>query len=318
MRILSGHKYPVGKLRFSPNGRWLLAAADSLWAEPMNRGAVRLWDLPAGTSRELAHAVHAEFTPDSRSLLYKDGPRGRRKSLQLADLASGTSAPLSVVGREVGDFGHPRFSPDGSLLVSASDRRWGMGRAIQLNWTRFPGWESAGEWRLEIPVNPSDVTSVVCGWFVDVAFSPDGQTLAGLCAAGVILFDVKSGKQMHVQRVTPKQGKGFLAYHPSGRQLVFGSGTEVVVFDPGTWTEITTLRQSRKYFHSGAFTPDGRQFLTVSNEATVKCWDTARWAAVREYAWQIGGLASVAVAPDGMTAAAGSAKKKVVVWDLDD
>jgi WD40 repeat protein len=318
VRILTGHKYPVGKLRFSPDGRWLLAAADSLSAEPMNRRAVRLWDLAAGTSRELAPALHAEFTPNSRSLLYTDGARLRRKSLRLADLASGASTPLSVAGREVDDFEHPRFSPDGSLLVSASDERMGTRRGIELNWTRFPGWEPAGKWQLQIPADPSSSRGILCSWFVDVAFSPDGQTLAGLCAAGVILFDVKSGAQTRFQEVTLKQGKGFFAYHPSGRQLAFGSGTEVVVFDTHTWTEVTTLRQPRKFFQSGAFTPDGRQFLTVSNEATVKCWDTVTWTLVREYAWQIGGLTSVAVAPDGMTAAAGGAKKKVVVWDLDD
>ncbi len=78
------------------------------------------------------------------------------------------------------------------------------------------------------------------------------------------------------------------------------------------------VRQNRKHILSGAFTPDGQSFLTASNEETVKCWDTAGWSLKCEYARDIGGLRSVAVAPDGMTAAVGGETAKIVVFDLDD
>jgi WD40 repeat protein len=81
---------------------------------------------------------------------------------------------------------------------------------------------------------------------------------------------------------------------------------------------VAELLQKRKHILSGAFTPDGRWFLTASNEETVKCWDAATWTLKREYAWEIGGLRSVAVAPDGMTAAAGGDKAAIVLFDLDD
>jgi WD40 repeat protein len=93
---------------------------------------------------------------------------------------------------------------------------------------------------------------------------------------------------------------------------------KVAVFDTGTWEQVAEVRQKRKHIFSGAFTPDGRCFLTAGNEKTVKCWDTATWTFKREYAWEIGGLRSVAVAPDGMTAAAGGDRKKVILFDLDD
>jgi hypothetical protein len=35
------------------------------------------------------------------------------------------------------------------------------------------------------------------------------------------------------------------------------------------------------------------------------------------FEWQVGQLRSVAVAPDGMRMAAGSATGKVVMWDVD-
>jgi WD40 repeat protein len=321
MRILTGHKHPIGKLRFSPDGRWLLAAAQAHTAVLFGQGTIRLWGLSAGTSREIPGAFHTEFTPDSRSLLHTvgDGPRPQATSVELANLATNASTRLAVRGRTDGDFEFPRFSPDGSLPVSSGNWELAMQQGqIVLKWTRFPGWESAGEWRMARPNSASQEIGILSGCFMDVVFSPNGQTLAGLLTPGVYLFDVKTGAQTHFLAVRSRQGSGFLAYHPNGGQFVSARGTKLSVFDSGTWTEVATLRQPQKHFQAGAFTPDGRRFLTASNEETVKCWDTATWTLVREYAWQIGGLASVAVAPDGMTAAAGGEKKKVVVWDLDD
>jgi WD40 repeat protein len=131
-------------------------------------------------------------------------------------------------------------------------------------------------------------------------------------------FDVQTEQRVHSRQVKPEQSAPFLAYHPGGRQLAFGWGAKVAVCDTGTWEQVAEMRQERKHILSGAFTPDGRSFLTASNEETVKCWDTASWTLKREYAWEIGGLRSVAVAPDGMTAAAGGDSTEVILFDLDD
>jgi WD40 repeat protein len=49
----------------------------------------------------------------------------------------------------------------------------------------------------------------------------------------------------------------------------------------------------------------------------VKASSTATWRVLRSFDWDIGKLRSVAFSPDGMLAAAGGDKGKVVVWDVD-
>jgi WD40 repeat protein len=326
MRLLTGHKLPIGQVRYSPDGRWLLVIARAASPSPFqfHRDAVRVWDLAAGTNRVLDSAFCALFTPDSRSVLYAattEGGPARGMSLHLSDLTSGTAALLAIPGSDPQDFIRARFNPGGTRLLSFDHRGhppYSYGGEAA-NWTRYPGWQPVGQWQLDGRFDPDSDERADGSKFVDVAFSPDGKTLAAATTtSGLVLFEVGTGNQTYFRKVELKWSTGFLAYHPDGRQLVVGSGTEVTVFDARTGEEVARLRQRSKHFLSGNFTPDGRRFLTASNEGSVKCWDTATWTLTREYAWGIGGLRSVAVAPDGLTAAAGGEKKTVVLFDLDD
>jgi WD40 repeat protein len=74
---------------------------------------------------------------------------------------------------------------------------------------------------------------------------------------------------------------------------------------------------SRKEFTGLGFHPSSRYLAATSNDATVKLYDTATWAVAEVYDWDIGRLRLVAFSPDGMLAAAGGDKGKIVVWDVD-
>jgi WD40 repeat protein len=66
-----------------------------------------------------------------------------------------------------------------------------------------------------------------------------------------------------------------------------------------------------------AFTADGRYLATVSNDETVRVWGARGWREQTTFTWRIGRLLTLALAADGLRAAAGSDAGKVVVWDLD-
>jgi WD40 repeat protein len=49
----------------------------------------------------------------------------------------------------------------------------------------------------------------------------------------------------------------------------------------------------------------------------VRVWDLATGRERSAFNWGVGRVFSLAIAPDGMTAAAGGSNNEIVVWDLD-
>jgi WD40 repeat protein len=299
---------------FTPDSRsvfYVGAGAEAPPSDPVSRSGI-----------SLAHTIQwllgetPPFDPESRSVLFVGASVGLppRLALRLFDLKSGTSVVLTIPGCRPLDFGKPLFTSDGKRLLSFTP--WEPGHApgvLVLNWTSYPEWQPVGRWSTNEQL---DNTLARRNIFA-AAFSPGGKALATVSGLGLVLFDTETGAQTHSRKVDLNQLTRFLAFQPAGRQLVFGSGPKVTVFDANTWNPVAELRHKRKHFHSGAFTPDGRRFLTVSNEATVKCWDTADWTLTGEYAWRAGNLRSLAIAPDGMTAVAGGDTGEIVHFDLD-
>ena len=105
-----------------------------------------------------------------------------------------------------------------------------------------------------------------------------------------------------------------------GRRLIAARrGTRVAVVPCDDFSaRVTVLRNdSRQEFTGLAFHPSGRFLAATSNDNTVKLYDTSTWTMAHAFDWQIGRLRSIAFSFDGMLAAAGSDKGKVVVWDFD-
>jgi WD40 repeat protein len=65
-----------------------------------------------------------------------------------------------------------------------------------------------------------------------------------------------------------------------------------------------------------AFCPDGA-LVSVGWDGSALVWDVPGLCQRAAYSWQVGRLLCLAVAPDGMTAAAGGEDGSVVVWDLE-
>ncbi len=79
---------------------------------------------------------------------------------------------------------------------------------------------------------------------------------------------------------------------------------------------VRVVNDTRKHFTGLAVHPDGRRVFATCNDETVREYDAVTLHELRAYAWKVGKLRCLAVAPDGLTAAAGSDTGKVVVWDL--
>jgi WD40 repeat protein len=119
---------------------------------------------------------------------------------------------------------------------------------------------------------------------------------------------------------------GRLLFSPDRSHLVGFNNMNLLVWeipDRGDLGAPRLVRNTtRKQFTEIAFHPSGRHLYVTSNgedsrDATVHIFDTATWARVGQFSWQLGNFKAVAISSDGMLAAAGGDRGDIVIWDVD-
>jgi WD40 repeat protein len=159
-----------------------------------------------------------------------------------------------------------------------------------------------------------------------MAYSPDGKIIATAYAVDtgkgfdshILLWDRKTGKSRGELIADFKYDHpSAIAYSPDGAVIAGVYGPVLGVVDVKTGKKVAAIKPSKKHFKGLAFTPNGKRLIAVNTDAAVRVYDTTTWTETAGYEWQIGKLTAVAVAPDGLRAAGGSDRGRVVIWDLD-
>ena len=192
------------------------------------------------------------------------------------------------------------FSPDGQRLASASDdgtvRLWNLaGRAL-------------GE---PLRGHTDSVYSV--------AFSPDGQRLASAGRDGTIrLWDPATGQSLG-EPLRPHTVTGAVldvAFSPDGRWLASGGGLQL--WDAAGSPLGEPLRGHTGSVNRVAFSLDGQQLASASDDNTVRLWDAVTGQSLGEpLRGHTGFVLGVAFSPDGQRLASASRDGSVRLWDLD-
>lgn len=295
---------------------------------------------------ELIGAVFREghplaFTPDSRRIAAPLAV-GSHQGVGLFDV--GTGQRVGALQQHTGILWSLAFSPDGGLLVSASDDR------LVKVWDVAAGKERAtlphGHQVRSVAFAPDGKTfasasddrvlrfwdAATCqevraernlNWGVHcLAFAPTGNRLGTVQGDfAVQLWDAATGKvdsTVQAARGRPYDPAGWgIAFSPDGSRLAVAERSGVwKVWDLSKQQEPTTTRVGHRPVWDIAFAPDNRTLVTAHGDGTVRLWDAAT---CRERVVVQAGNAEtwcVTISPDGKYLAAGNTDGKVRVWAL--
>jgi WD40 repeat protein len=232
------------------------------------------------------------------------------------------------------------FSTDGRTLVSAGtvEGRGGPQPAVYL-WDVANGTGQNHSGRLPVGSVPLAAT-----WDASLLLWREPPAFRG--PSHLTLWHVPGSRRL--ARVGLSASPACASFSPSGRQVAVCVEDMVLLYEIGhvldhfgtalgstPWRTLTlplwwkrfesrlpplgapkVLEGHRDGVLALAYLADGRSLLSAGRDRTVRLWDLAALRPREVWSWPVGVVTALAVAPDGMTAAAGSDDGRGLIWDL--
>ena len=159
------------------------------------------------------------------------------------------------------------------------------------------------------------LTNAPARWrVVDLAFSPDGQSLV---MAG---FD----SNIHVWRLQPDPLAGHtketwtLAFSPDGKTLASSSDDGTVeLWEMPAGRKLATLKGHESLVTNVVYSRDGCALASAGWDKTVRLWDSATGKPLAVLRGHEGHVRSVAFSPDGTTVVSAGDDLAIRIWNVD-
>jgi WD40 repeat protein len=270
------HHGPVTSAAFSPDSKTLLTGSADKTAQ--------LWDVATGRpkGKPLPHPAGVEavaFSPKGQAILVRGGEKARLWE--------------PTTGKPIGPLLHKSaaFSPDGKRLVTNEGKVFDT---------------ATGQMAFTLKTDKGPIKrELMERKFDEVVFSPSGRVIVTNGNWTTEFWDAATGEPIDEPlRHLSLSGRGHVVFRPrpySDTLLTVG-GNQAWLWD----RTFLPFRLHGELRHQGditfgAFSPDGRMVLTVSEDSEARLWDADTAAPLGEPLRHQGQVRAAAFGPDGET-----------------
>ncbi|WP_460068161.1 nSTAND1 domain-containing NTPase [Streptomyces sp. YKOK-I1] len=251
----------------SPDGRLLSVRSPD---------GVRLWDTAAGRwrGRKLAATASVEFSGGAYLVSDTDTPEVQVRS---------TADDRTLFSTEANDSAVVAVGPDGSVVAACPNG----GGPLQVRDLRT-GRTLSGRWQH---------TGEVCGLERSLLVLGGRGQLAALTPTGVLVWDVRTGRQLADLKDT---GVSYVSFSGDGRFVATADAREIRLWRPGLDAPVLRHDLNNQHLYGGLLWDGSHPVLRYLEGGTVHTLDVS---SATTSAWQDTPVDRVLLSPDGRTLA---------------